>query len=159
MRVFILTYLAVLIAATEFTVKSPAFAYGNYIPEKYTCTGENVNPMLFAEGVPENSKSLALIMTDTSAAFGVFDHWIVWNIPVKGKIEENSTPGVVGLNGHNENKYTGPCPPNGIHEYHFKLFALDKLLELPANTDKQALLNAMQGHVLGQAELVGLYQK
>src|SRR5436309_2691531 len=115
MRVLILALFLNMMIKTDFVVKSPAFAHGHYIPVKYTCQGDNINPPLFTEGIPENTKSMALIMEDTSAAFGVFDHWILWNIPAKGKIEENSSPGISGLNSRNENKYTGPCPPTGIH--------------------------------------------
>lgn len=147
------------IASAGLVVKSPAFAHGHYIPVTYTCEGENINPGLFVEGIPEKTRSFALILVDTSAAFGVFDHWILWNIPAHGKIEENSAPGITGANSRNETNYTGPCPPNGIHEYHFKMYALNTLLNLPAGSDKQALLKAMNGHILAQGELIGLFQK
>lgn len=146
-------------APGEMVVKSPAFAHGHYIPVDYTCQGENINPGLFVEGIPDNTKSFVLIMTDTSEAFGTFDHWIVWNIPANGLIKENSSPGVTGLNSRKEAKYTGPCPPNGIHEYRFKMYALSTMLSIPADSDKQILLRAMDRYIVGEGELIGLFQK
>lgn len=142
------------------TVKSPAFMENGFIPSKYTCIGENINPEISVTGIPAEAKSLALIMDDPDAPNGDFVHWVMWNIPVQEKIAENSAPGIQGLNGRKENKYTGPCPPGGTHHYHFKVYALDAiLLNLPATTDKQGLLNAMEGHILASGDLVGLFKK
>lgn len=141
------------------TVTSPAFAENEMIPVKYTCKGEDVNPEINIMGIPTEAKSLALIMDDPDAPSGDFVHWVMWNIPIQEKIAENSAPGVQGLNGLDENKYKGPCPPSGTHHYHFKMYALDTKLDLPAATDKQGLLKAMEGHVLASGELVGLFKK
>lgn len=141
------------------TVKSPAFSQNDFIPSKYTCDGANVNPELIIEDIPTDAKSLALIVDDPDAPKGTFDHWIMWNIPVGKKIEENSTPGAQGKNSNQENKYTGPCPLSGTHHYHFKVYALDAKLDLPFNTDKKVLLKAMEEHILGEGELIGTYRR
>jgi Raf kinase inhibitor-like YbhB/YbcL family protein len=141
------------------TVKSPAFSHKDFIPSKYTCDGINVNPELDIEDIPAEAKSLVLIMDDPDAPNGTFDHWIMWNIPLKNRIEENSSPGAEGKNGKKENKYTGPCPPHGTHHYHFKVYALDTKLDLPISTDKAALLKAMDNHIVAEGELIGVYKR
>jgi Raf kinase inhibitor-like YbhB/YbcL family protein len=148
-----------LLPPQQLTLKSPAFANRHYIQPKYTCMGENMSPPLTIEGIPKETKSLALIMIDNDTSIGSFDHWVTWNIPPVGKIDENSSPGINGLNGRNENQYTGPCPPNGIHEYHFTVYALNTTLDLPKSTRRQDLLNAMQGHIISTASYVGLFTK
>lgn len=140
-------------------LKSPAFGKNDLIPSKYTRDGAGINPELIIDDVPSDARSLALILDDPDAPSGTFDHWIMWNIPVSGKIAENSAPGVQGRNSKNENKYYGPCPPHGMHHYSFKVYALDQKLDLPLDTDKRDLLNAMKGHILAQGELIGLYKK
>jgi len=154
----LILFAAAIISQATLTVKCSAFANNNYIPQKYTCEGENYNPAIEVENVPVGAKSLALIMDDTESPNGEFVHWVMWNIPVSGKISEKSAPGVQGLNSKKENKYFGPCPPNGVHKYHFKVYALDANLDLPALTDKAALLKAMEGHMLGSGDLVGRYK-
>jgi len=143
----------------ELIVQSTAFANTHYIPYRYTCDGENVSPGLRITKIPSSAKSLALIMVDSSAAFGIFDHWVVWNIPVAGRIEENGRTGITGRNSRKENKYMGPCPPNGLHEYRFRIYALDVELNLPDTAGKRILLRAMQGHILAKGELIGLFQR
>jgi hypothetical protein len=96
---------------------------------------------------------------DPDASKGTFDHWLMWDIPVKDTIEENSASGTQGTNGRGELKYTAPCPPSGVHHYHFKIYALDNRLEIPAGSDKTALLKAMEGHIIGNGELIGVYKK
>jgi len=123
------------------------------------CDSENINPELNIAGVPESAKSLALIMDDPDAPSGMFVHWVMWNIPVTDVIEEDSAPGTEGLNGRGETGYIGPCPPSGEHRYFFKLYALDTTLDLPQNTDKEALLSALEPHTIESAELVGLYSR
>ena len=140
-------------------VSSPAFEANDFIPSKYACTGANINPELKITGLPEHAVSLALIVEDPDAPKGVFDHWIMWDIPVNSKIGENTAPGTQGKNGKNENKYTGPCPPSGTHHYHFKVYALDTKLNLPAGCDKARLQKAMDGHILASGEVIGLFKK
>ncbi len=151
--------LATIISNPSLTVKSTAFANNNYIPLKYTCDGPNVNPALVIEDIPKNSKSLVLIMDDTDSPNGEFTHWLMWNIPPKKNIVENSAPGIQGVNSMLQNKYYGPCPPNGMHKYNFKVYALDVILDLPKTADKKAVLSAIEGHVLSKGVLIGSYYR
>jgi Raf kinase inhibitor-like YbhB/YbcL family protein len=157
-KILLLAIMAIATTKT-LTVKSSAFLNDGLIPAKYTCTGQNISPDMTIDGIPGNAKSLALILDDPDAPKGTFVHWVMWNISVVSKIEENSAPGMQGKNGANENKYTGPCPPSGVHHYHFKVYALDTQLQLPESTDKKALLKVMEGHILASGELIGLYKK
>jgi Raf kinase inhibitor-like YbhB/YbcL family protein len=143
----------------SFMVSSSAFQQGEFIPSKYSCQGDNVNPELKLSGLPMGTKSIALIMDDPDAPAGTFNHWIVWDIPMTEVINENSSPGTTGNNGRGEAKYTGPCPPSGTHHYHFKVFALDAMLSLPTGTEREKFENAMKGHIIGSTELIGLYRK
>jgi Raf kinase inhibitor-like YbhB/YbcL family protein len=143
----------------ELIVKSPAFANNGFIPTKHTCDGEDVNPPLNIEGTPDGTQSLVLIVDDPDAPMGTWDHWIVWNIPPSGKIEENSVPGVEGLNDFRKHSYGGPCPPSGTHRYFFKVYALDTKLNLNANSRKNDLEKAMQSHILAKGELIGRYSR
>ena len=143
----------------ELTVKSPAFENNKLIPSKYTCDGEEVSPPLIVEGIPEKTKSLALIMEDPDAPAGLFIHWLVWNIPPTDKIQENSIPGTEGLNTNKKNSYHGPCPPGGTHRYYFRVYALDTHLKLDAFSEKEVLENAIQNHILAHGKLIGLYRR
>ena len=140
-------------------ISSPAFKHGGSIPAEFTCDGEDKNPPLAFEGVPDGTKSLVLIMDDPDAPGGTFDHWVVWNIRPQEAIAEDSTPGQTGRNSLGQNRYTGPCPPSGQHRYFFKVYALDCVLELKAASDKQAVGKAMEGHILGYGELLGYYKR
>ena len=143
----------------KLTITSPAFENNGFIPSKYTCDGNDVNPPLKIEGVPEGTQSLVLIVDDPDAPMGTWDHWIVWNIPPLEKIEENSVPGVEGLNDFNRHSYGGPCPPSGTHRYFFKVYALDAKLDLDSSSRKKNLERAMEGHILAKGEIVGLYSR
>jgi Raf kinase inhibitor-like YbhB/YbcL family protein len=145
---------------------SSAFSQGEKIPSIYTCDGDNINPPLEITGVPHDAKSLVLIMDDPDVPKnlredGMWDHWVVFNIPPDTRIvEENSEPeGTPGTGTNGETGYFGPCPPDREHRYFFKLFALDTLLDLPEKTTKTAVENAMAGHVLFHAELMGRYER
>lgn len=140
-------------------VKSPVFESNKLIPAKYTCDGEDVNPPLTVENVPDDAKSLVLILDDPDA-IGVWNHWLVWNIPADTReIEENSVPGTQGTNTGGRRRYGGPCPPSGTHRYFFKFFALDVELDLDVGAKKKDVENAMRGHVLAEGELMGLYRR
>src|SRR3989344_1405208 len=144
---------------------SPAFKHNGSIPSKYTCDGKNISPELNFNEIPDETKTLALIMEDpdvpkTIRVDGMWDHWIIWNIPSKiNAIKEGGDLGVKGRNTRNKLRYTGPCHPDREHRYFFKLFALDIKLNLPEGADKKELLEAMKGHVLAQAELIGKYKR
>jgi Raf kinase inhibitor-like YbhB/YbcL family protein len=143
----------------KLTIKSPVFEANQKLPKKYTCEGDGVNPPLTIEDIPSQTKCLALIFEDPDAVSGIFDHWLMWNIPSSTvKIEENSAPGVEGLNSGRRKGYYPPCPPSGSHRYIFKIYALDQLLSLPEKTKKSALQAAMQGHILAEGEIIGMYR-
>lgn len=140
-------------------IKSPEFENNGSIPSKFTCEGKDVNPALIIEDIPEGAKSLALIMDDPDAPMGTWVHWVVFNMPVVSKIEEDSIPGTQGINNARKLEYHGPCPPSGTHRYFFKIYALDAMLNLKEGISKGALEKAMQGHILDKAELIGLYKR
>lgn len=143
----------------ELIIKSDVFESNKLIPFKYTCDGEDVNPPLKIEGIPEGTKSLVLIVDDPDAPMGTWDHWIVWNITPTDKIVENTVPGVEGMNDFRKHSYGGPCPPSGTHRYFFKVYALDTKLTLNPNSRKKDVEKAMKDHVLAKGELVGLYRR
>jgi len=142
-------------------ISSTAFTEGGSIPGKYTCDGANTSPPLAFAEIPSGAKSLALVVDDPDAPKGTFDHWVVWNIPASTtSVGEGQAPqGVAGKTGFGKPGYGGPCPPNGEHRYFFKLYALDAMLNLPASSTKGDLEKAMQGHTLGQAQLMGKYKR
>lgn len=142
-------------------MESPAFADHKVIPTRYTCEGEDRSPPLIFKEIPSGTVSLALIMDDPDAPRGTFDHWIVWNIPpTTNNLPEAAKVPKQGTNHFNEKRYRGPCPPPGKpHRYFFKLYALDTMIQLPEGATKEQLEKAMEGHVLGRAELVGTYQR
>ena len=143
----------------ELKLMSPAFKDGGDIPQRYSCEGENVNPPLEIKGMPRQTQTLALLVEDPDTGHGVFDHWLVWNIHPNELIRENDVPGVYGRNGFGKNGYGGPCPPQGKHRYFFHVYALDTELNLPPGSTKRELQDAMHGHILAVAELMGYYQK
>ena len=140
-------------------ISSPAFNDGEMIPSKYSCEGVNVNPPLQIKDIPEDAKCLALIVDDPDALRGTWVHWLVWNIPVTHLIKERHVPGKEGLNDFQQHRYSGPCPPSGVHRYFFKVYALDALLDLPADARKHTLEKVMSDHIIGFGELIGLYKR
>lgn len=138
---------------------SPEFNNNTSIPKKFTCEGQDINPALIIEGAPAGTKALALIMDDPDAPMGTWVHWVVYNISPVSRIEENSVPGKQCVNNFRREAYGGPCPPSGTHRYFFKIYALDTQLDLAKGATKGALEQAMQGHILDKAELIGLYKK
>lgn len=140
-------------------ITSPVFKNNEMIPRKYTCDGADVNPTLNIRGIPRKAESLVLIVDDPDAPMGTWDHWIVWNIPPEERIEENSVPGIEGLNDFRKHSYGGPCPPSGTHRYFFRVYALDAMLDLKPNSRKRDVERAMRGHILAQAEIIGLYRR
>ena len=143
-------------------ITSPAFSEGQDIPSKFTCDGVNVNPELQLSGVPASTQSLAIIVDDPDSQGGNWSHWLMWNIkPDTVVISENSVPSgaVQGTNDFGEAKYGGPCPGRGKHHYQYKVYALDVEFDLTSSAIKSDLIKAINGHVLDQAVLVGLYQK
>lgn len=151
-----------LIAAGEDIVmklKSSEFENNEYIPKRFTCLGENINPALIIEDIPAGTVSLAVILDDPDAPGGDWVHWVMFDMPIISKIEENSAPGRQGINDSGRMRYDGPCPPFGIHRYVFKLYALDINLNLAEGVTKADLEKAMSGRILAKAELTGLFKK
>jgi len=144
-------------------LSSSAFDEGEPIPVKYTCDGEDVSPPLRWSGVPAGTRSLALIADDPDAPRGTFVHWILFGIPPQTTelVEGQQLSGVAqGRNDFGRTGYGGPCPPRGNpHRYFFKLYALDTDLQLPPGATKQDLLRAMEGHIIAEGQLMGVYQR
>ncbi len=141
---------------------SPEFKDNEIIPGKFTCDGLNVNPELKIYGIPDNAVSLAVILDDPDSVGGDWSHWVMWNIDPKTEIiTENSVPAdaVVGKTDFGDNKYGGPCPPSGTHRYFFHLYALDTILNIPENSTKADLLKAMEGHLVAETKLMGVYSR
>lgn len=140
-------------------VTSNAFANNTLIPSKYTCDGENINPPLNIDHLPKEAKSLALTLVDPDAPNKTWVHWIVWNIPPENQIKEKNRMGTEGMNDFMQCNYGGPCPPGGTHHYHFKVYALDQMLELDPGASIHKLEKAMSQHIIAGGELVGLYKR
>lgn len=151
-----------------FEIKSSAFEENGVIPKKYTCDGEDLSPPLEWKNPPEGTKSYALISDDPDAPVGTWVHWVIYDLPSGMEklpegvpAEETLSNGVKqGLTDFRRVGYGGPCPPPGsYHRYYFKLYALDTKLNLPPRATKAKLLEAMKGHILGEAQLVGRYRR
>lgn len=140
-------------------VFSSAFESNSTIPRKYTCNGENINPPLEFANIPEEAESLVLIMDDPDSPMNPFTHWIVWNIEPVAKIDEDSIPGIEGMNNFRKIGYGGPCPSSGMHRYYFRVYALDRKLELKAGAGRKELESEMIGHIIAEGELMGKYGK
>jgi hypothetical protein len=142
-------------------ITSSTFQEGGNIPSKFTCDGSDTSPPLQITGVPSEAKSLVLIADDPDAPSGLFTHWLVWNIPPQtNSIVEGSAPkGVQGTNDFGKSGYKGPCPPPGTHRYSFKIFALDRELDLQSGAKRSQVDAAIKGHAIAQGELVGRYAR
>jgi Raf kinase inhibitor-like YbhB/YbcL family protein len=152
-------------------IQSLSFMHEREIPARHTCDGLNTSPPILWLGVPNSAKSLVLIVDDPdapdpSAPKRTWVHWLLYNIPVSATdltegVTANRLPAgtLQGINDWRSTGYGGPCPPIGRHRYFFKLYALDSVLPDLKNPNKATLEKAMQGHVLDQASLIGLYQR
>jgi Raf kinase inhibitor-like YbhB/YbcL family protein len=163
-RIIVAGALAIALAIASVTaggakmkITSSAFQDGGNIPSKFTCDGGDASPPLQIADVPSGAKSVVLVVDDPDAPSGLFTHWMVWNIsPQTNAIAEGTTPkGVHGTNDFGKSGYGGPCPPSGTHRYYFKIFALDRELDLPSGAKRSQLDAAMKGHVVAQGELMG----
>lgn len=138
------------------------FTQGEKIPSIYTCDGDNVSPELIISQVPQEAKSLALIVDDPDAPMGLFVHWVLYNIPASTtEISSQKVPqgAIEGMTNFGRVGYGGPCPPNGEHRYFFKLYAIDKMLELPPKATKAQVENAIRDHIIEKTELMGVYKR
>lgn len=151
----------------QIAITSNAFDEGGLIPSKYTCDGVDVSPPLRWDGIPEGAASIALICDDPDAPMGTWVHWVLFNLPARAKelaenitTDETLTDGTrQGINDFGKIGYGGPCPPSGTHRYFFKIYALDTQLDLATGADKSQLLEAMEGHILAQGQLMGKYKR
>jgi Raf kinase inhibitor-like YbhB/YbcL family protein len=141
------------------TVTSPDFPNGGDIPVRFTCDGQDINPTLLIDGIPSGTRSLVLIVEDPDAELTRFTQWLVWNIPPTHRIAENTIPGIQGTNTVGKNPYRGPCPAAGPQRYAFKVYALDRFLELEETAMRYNVEEAMNRHVLAVGELVGSYDR
>lgn len=148
------------------TLSTSSFQPEGTIPEKYSKDGGNVSPALSWEGLPDQTTSLALIVDDPDAPSGLFDHWLVYGIPVEAKgLEENQPIGRElsngarqGMNGYGELGYGGPKPPSGKHRYFFHLYALDTESDLPSGLTREELEGVIQGHIVEETQIMGWYE-
>jgi Raf kinase inhibitor-like YbhB/YbcL family protein len=143
-------------------ITSAAFKDGERVPVKYTCEGPNISPPLEFTDVPAEAKSLVLMVEDPDADAKPWVHWLVFNIPPQsGRFEEDAIANGAqqGLCNGNTFGYEGPCPPINEHTYLFKLYALDKVLEIAPESDRKKVLKEMEGHVVAEALLRGKYKK
>jgi Raf kinase inhibitor-like YbhB/YbcL family protein len=138
----------------DIEITSTAFDEGGMIPAKYTCDGPNISPPLAWSSVPENTVSIALICDDPDAPMGTWVHWVLFNLPPETKELPEE-----GKNDSRRIGYSGPCPPGGTHRYYFKIYALDTKLDLEPGVVKKELVKAMGGHILGEGQLMGRYQR
>ncbi|MBC7232335.1 MAG: YbhB/YbcL family Raf kinase inhibitor-like protein [Chloroflexi bacterium] len=150
---------------TPFVLTSSAFEPGQAIPRPYTCDGKDISPPLQWRDPPPGTMSFALIMDDPDARGWV--HWLLYNLPVTTHSLPEAVPAGAelpdgsrqGKNSWGKAQYGGPCPPSGTHRYSFRLYALDIVLDIPAGANVAALQQAMEGHILDQAELIGVYRR
>lgn len=140
-------------------ISSPEFGNNEVIPPKFTCEGDDINPRLDFEDVPDNTKSLVLIVKDPDVPKKTWIHWVLYDMPITNAIEEDSVPAKQGSNDFDRKGYGGPCPPTGTHRYYFELYALDDMLNLPEGKTCDQVEKAMQGHIIEKAELIGVYKK
>lgn len=141
-------------------IESDIFINNSKIPTQYTCYGDGIQIPLKVFGVPENAKSLAIIVDDPDAPNGDFVHWVIWNIdPTISVIESDNVPidAVEGNTSLGKPGWVPPCPPSGVHHYNFKVFALDAMLSISELSNKEDLMKIIKGHVIEVASLVGLY--
>ncbi|MFZ3211775.1 MAG: YbhB/YbcL family Raf kinase inhibitor-like protein [Terriglobales bacterium] len=155
-------------SAMSFTLSSTAFPPGGEIPSKYTCSGADVSPVLKWNDPPAGTQSFALIADDPDAPAGTWVHWVAYDLPASARQLPEGVPkaeaiaggGVQGQNDFRKTGYGGPCPPPGKpHRYYFKLYALDRKLNLKPGATKKVVESAMEGHILAQAEVLGRFQR
>jgi Raf kinase inhibitor-like YbhB/YbcL family protein len=154
-------------ATMAIMVTSSAFDEGKMIPGIYTCDGKDISPPLKIEGIPDETKSIALISDDPDAPMGTWVHWVLYNLPPDTRDLQGSIPpdetlangARHGISDFGRFGYGGPCPPSGVHRYFFKVYALDAMLELSGQVTKSDLLTAMEGHILAEGQLIGRYKR
>lgn len=153
-------------ASRPLTLRSASFEPGKAIPVKHTCDGDDLSPQLEWDGAPPGTETFALIVDDPDAPGRTFTHWVIYNIPARRRELPEGVRGekiirkgcFQGLNDFRQMGWGGPCPPPGKpHRYRFRLYALGTVLDVPSGVAKGTVLDAMRGHVLAEAEIVGIY--
>ena len=138
------------------------FEHNGSIPSKYTCDGEDIAPVLNISNVPVNTKELVLIVDDPDCPIGTWVHWLLYNLPADTKVIDNNNLPQGTLEGFTDFKrlgWGGPCPPNGVHRYFFKLYALSEKLNLKEGAKKSEIEKAMRDKIIEKTELIGLYKR
>ena len=151
----------------DIKISSSAFEDGGMIPSEYTCDGDDISPPLRWEDLPEKTKTIAIICDDPDAPGGTFVHWVLYDVPANKEHLDKGLPDDEtfdngtrqGITSFGKTGYGGPCPPSGTHRYFFKIYALDVKINTATIIDKEHLLKAMEGHLLGQGKLMGLYKR
>ena len=155
-------------SASELSIKSTAFEANEAIPAAYTCSGDDKSPALTWSGVPAATQTVALIVRDPDAPVGSYVHWVIYNLPANVTALPAGLPttptltdgAMQGVSGRGTSGYHGPCPPSGpAHHYHFRLYALDVKLNLAAGATADEVEQAVKGHVLASADLVGTFAR
>jgi Raf kinase inhibitor-like YbhB/YbcL family protein len=155
------------IGGEQMEITSSAFEEGQMIPKKYTCDDVDISPPIKLANVPEGAKTIALICDDPDAPVGTWVHWVLFNLPANiTELPEKVPPDEVLSNGAKQGTsdfgrigYGGPCPPSGTHRYYFKVYSLDKELDLKPGATKAELLKAMEGHIVAEGQLMGKYKR
>lgn len=161
----VLTSYPVFANPTPFILNSISFPDQGTFPTLYTCDGKDISPELNWINVPLKTKSFVLILSDPNAPNGTFYHWVVYNLPknidtLSEDIKSLPKGAKLGKNDWGKQQYNGPCPPKGdAHNYKFTIYALDTLLNLPANTDAKTVLSAIQGHIMGEDDITAVYAR
>jgi Raf kinase inhibitor-like YbhB/YbcL family protein len=152
----------ILPSVADFALQSSGFDHAGPIPRRHSCEGEDLSPPLSWSGLPEGTRSLALVVDDPDAPAGTFTHWLAWALdPGAEGLGEGEPAPVEGRNDFGTSGYRGPCPPpgHGRHRYSFRLYALDSESELPPGAGKRELERALEGRTLAAAELIGTYER
>ncbi len=165
---FVLAGLFLVGNSFAFDIKSEVFESKGYIPDRYTCDAQDFSPPLHWDSIPSNAKSLVLICDDSDAPYNIWTHWLLFNIPVNisgikeaiSGTELESLGVIKGINDFGKECYRGPCPKQGgVHRYSFKLYAIGEILSLSQGANKKEVVEAMQGHIIAEAKIIGLYRK
>jgi len=170
MKAVVLILAVALLTASGFAfdIQSEVFENKGYIPDRYTCDMQDFSPPLKWSGIPVNAKSLVLVCDDSNAPYKIWTHWILFNIPVNipgikeaiSDAELEALEIIRGVNDFGNGCYRGPCPSQGeVHRYFFNLYALDNKLSLDQGVSKKEVVEAMQGHIIAETKIIGLYQK
>jgi Raf kinase inhibitor-like YbhB/YbcL family protein len=140
-------------------VRSKSFNQNELIPKKHTCDGVNVSPSLDIAFLPNSTVSLAVVVDDPDAPINTWTHWLVWNLPPIHHIPEHCKMGNSGMNDFAKSFYCGPCPMNGLHNYRFKVYALNTKLNLTGRIRIHDFEKAIENHVVAYGELNGKYSR